>query len=78
VLGHELGGRYGMRVVQAAIPHALELMQKGWLSPQTALDLARYALRPAVQAQVGALLLGTVGIAVGVWAGAALFEARTA
>ncbi len=76
VLGYQLGERYGMRLVQAAVPHALELIQKGWVSPKTALDLARYALRPVVQAQVGALVLGTVGIAVGCFAGAALFQAR--
>ena len=72
ILGHQLGERYGMSLVQSAVPHALKLLNHGWLSPATALNLAQQAFRPVVQAQVGALVLGGIGLTVGCMAGAYL------
>lgn len=74
-LGWQLGERYGQDVVQIGIRQAVPLMQSGWVSPHTLLKWGPTALRPLVQAQAGAFLLGAAGIVAGTMLGVALARA---
>lgn len=70
--GWHLGQELGPDLVQIGIRHAVPLMQSGWISPHTLLTWGPKALHPVVQAQAGALLLGSLGVVAGVLIGVGL------
>jgi hypothetical protein len=70
--GWHLGKQMGPDLVRWAAPHALRAMHNGWVSPHTLLTWGPKALQPLVQAQAGALLLGSVGVVAGVLIGVGL------
>lgn len=72
--GAELGRQYGPRLLREALPHALALVQNGWISLDTALQLYSRLLHPAAQAQLGAVGIGGLGAMLGATAAMALWE----
>lgn len=65
MVGSSLGRHYGPGLVRQAIPQAWTLVQKGVLSPATALRTYQMLSHPLVQARIGAIGLGTVGAVLG-------------